>query len=115
MTAKPASRKLYIKRGDPFEITIGPSSLDEVIPSAATVLCQVRADFDTDSPVIVDLGATAVLSGGNKVVTMSLTTEDTADLPVGSFKWDFQPDPDGETWVEGDVEIAGDVSRPVTP
>lgn len=111
MTAKPGSQKVYIYRGDPWEMTIGPSSLDEVIPDVNTILAQVRASED-DATVIVDLAANAVLSGDDKVVTLSLTPDETAALTPGTFVWDFQPDPDEETWFKGAVVIEGDVSRP---
>lgn len=115
MTLKPGPKNLYIRRGDIWEVTVGPSLLNgvaEVIPDVADVLAQVRATTDLDAPLIVDLAVHAALSAGDTVCTLSLTAAETAALETGTeFVWDFQPDPTGETWISGTVEIEGDVSR----
>jgi hypothetical protein len=113
MTLKPGSQKLYIRRGDPLEVVIGPSLLNgvaEVIADVNAILCQVRLDED-DAALVLDLAPFAALSSGGTVCTITLAGTDTDDLTPGDYKWDFQPGPNSETWVEGDVEIARDYSR----
>lgn len=108
MTAKPASLKLYIYRGDPWEISFS-STLDDADETVVAVdaLAQIRTTEDS-TDVVTDLNVAV----DGAVVTLSLTPEETAALPTGTeFVWDFQPDEDSETWLKGAVTIEGDVSR----
>lgn len=117
MTAKPGSMKLYIYRGDPWEVVLSSVLDGEPEPVvAADVLCQIRATVDSED-VVIDLAPHVAVSGADDdIVTISLTGAETAELPTGTtFVWDFQPDSEAETWVRGNVTIDGDVSREGAP
>lgn len=110
MTAKPGSQKIYIYRGDPWEMTFS-STLDGVAESvvAADALAQIRETTETET--VLQYLTVAVSGAGSDIVTLSLTPDETALLDPGEYVWDFQPDPDSETWLKGDVTVEGDVSR----
>ncbi len=110
MTAKPGSQKVYIYRGDPWEMTFS-STLDDEPESvvAADALAQIR---ETTEATDVLIEFTVEVSGADDdLVTLSLTPDETATLDPGEYVWDFQPDPDAETWLKGAVTVEGDVSR----
>lgn len=111
MTAKPGYQRLYIYRGDPFEVTFS-SSVDDEAESvvALDALAQIRATPDSED-VLAEF-AVEVSGADDNIVTLSLTAEDTAALPPGTLRWDFQPNPDSETWLVGPVHVDADVSRP---
>ena len=109
MTAKPGSQKVYLYRGDPWSMTISSQldGVDETV-TAANAKAQIRASVDA-TEVLATMNVT--VDGTGKVVTLSLTPAETAAIAPGDYVWDFQPDPAGETWLKGAVQVEGDVSR----
>jgi hypothetical protein len=75
----------------------------------AAALAQVRTDTESGD-VVIELTVT-VTGDDDEIVTLSLTPEETTTLDPGEYVWDFQPDPDAETWLKGAVTVEGDVSR----
>jgi hypothetical protein len=113
VTAKPGSQKLYIYRGDPWSVPFSSVLDGEPEPVvAADALAQMKADTEDADPVIEF--TVTVTGDDDEIVTLSLTPEETATLSPGEYVWDFQPDPDSETWVRGVVVVDPDVSRPVS-
>jgi hypothetical protein len=110
VTAKPGSQKVYIYRGDPWEMTFSSTLDDTPEPVVALdALAQVRTDTEA-ADVVIEF-TVAVSGDDDEIVTLSLTPEETATLEPGEYVWDFQPDPDAETWLKGAVTVEGDVSR----
>jgi hypothetical protein len=110
MTAKPGSLKVYVYRGDPVSFSFS-STLDDAPESVveAAALAQVRTDTES-ADVVIEFTIT-VTGDDDEIVTLSLTPEETTTLDPGEYVWDFQPDPDAETWLKGAVTVEGDVSR----
>lgn len=114
-TEPAAGQSAAIVRGDTYaHLLTFTDDADAPFAITGDVAAQIRAAKLTSDTAGVPLASFAcVVSGaGDNLVTISLTSEQTLDLPASAF-WDLQVDDSGTitTLLSGKVKVANDVTR----
>lgn len=107
------SRDIVIYKGDSYthEVRIRNSSNVAIDITGRTYRVQMRKS-KASSSVILSF-STSITNAANGVVQFSLSPEDTANISVGTYYYDFEETNNGyvTTLMGGKMVITGEVSR----
>lgn len=112
--AVPADQDLYITRGDTETLVVTLTSDDAGTPiniTGRTYKAQIRSSQDSRT---IKASFTCVVSNGAAgQVTCTLSSTDSAALPIGLSYWDLQENAFGviSTILSGTVTVLADVTR----
>lgn len=117
-SAPAAGQSAQIYRGDTYSHSIGfwnDEAETDPFAITGTVTAQIksaRLTSDADGTALASF-ACVVSGAGDNIVTISLTPEQTEDLPEGAAYWDLQVDDSGTitTLLTGKVKVWGDITR----
>jgi hypothetical protein len=112
--ARVPKRKIRIRRGDTYTHTVTEYDDTGALSNLAgnTFLIQIRSD--SESATVVATFTTTIINAASGSWEFSLTSTQTAALPIGLYFYDVQrtySDGTVHTRFEGEAEVEADISR----